>query len=73
MVPPPRDKVKVEIMDIYKQLPRTNCGKCDEQECYSFAIRLMAGEVILDKCIPLKEEPRYAVNKEQLQVLTAYI
>jgi ArsR family metal-binding transcriptional regulator len=72
MVPPPRDKVKVEIMDIYKHLPRTNCGKCDEQGCYSFAIRLMAGEVILDKCIPLKE-PRYTVNKEHLQVLTAYI
>jgi len=72
VVPAPREKVKVEIMDIYKYLPQTNCGKCGEQGCYSFAIRLMAGEVILDRCTPLKE-PRYTVNKEHLQVLTAYI
>lgn len=72
VVPPPREKIKVEIVDIYNHLPRTNCGKCDEQGCYSFAIRLMAGEVTLDKCALLKE-PRYTVNKEHLRVLTAYI
>jgi ArsR family metal-binding transcriptional regulator len=71
VVPPPRKKIKVEIMDIYNQLPRTNCGKCDEQGCYSFAIRLMAGEVTLDKSALLME-PRYTVNKEHLRVLTAY-
>ncbi|MDQ1252503.1 MAG: hypothetical protein QG646_1624, partial [Euryarchaeota archaeon] len=25
MVPPPRERIKVEIMDIYKHLPQTNC------------------------------------------------
>ena len=72
-VPPPsREKIKVELMEIYKYLPQTNCGKCGEQGCYSFAIRLIAREVKLERCTPLKE-PRYATNYEYLQVLTAYI
>jgi ArsR family metal-binding transcriptional regulator len=72
VAPPPRERIKVEIMDIYKHLPQTNCGKCGEQGCYSFAIRLMAGEVTLEECTFLKE-PKYAVYLEHLQVLIAYI
>ena len=55
VAPPPREKVRVELMEIYKYLPQTNCRKCGEQSCYSFAIKLMAGQVSLDKCTPLKE------------------
>ena len=47
-------KVRVEPMEIYKYLPQTNCGKCGEQSCYTFAIKLMVGEIALDKCTPLK-------------------
>ena len=72
VAPAPREKVRVEPMEIYKYLPKTNCGECGEQSCYTFAIKLMSGEVSLDKCAPLKE-PEYAINQEQLQVLTAYI
>jgi ArsR family metal-binding transcriptional regulator len=72
VAPAPREKVRVEPMEIYKYLPQTNCGKCGEQSCYTFAIKLMSGEVSLDKCSPLKE-PEYAINLEQLQVLTSYI
>lgn len=72
VAPAPREKVRVEPMEIYKYLPQTNCGKCGEQSCYTFAIKLMAGETALEKCAPLKE-PEYAINQEQLQVLTAYI
>ena len=72
VTPAPRKKISVELMDIYKYLPQTNCRECGEQGCYSFAIRLMAGEITLERCVPLKE-PRYAPNQEHLQVLTAYI
>ena len=72
VVPAPREKIRVELMDIYKYLPQTNCGKCDEQGCYSFAIKLMAGQVTLEKCTPLKE-PKYAYNEEQLQFLAVYV
>jgi ArsR family metal-binding transcriptional regulator len=72
VAPAPREKVRVEPMEIYKYLPQTNCGKCSEQSCYTFAIKLMSGETSLEKCTPLKE-PGYAPNQEHLQVLAAYI
>ncbi|MCQ1534443.1 ArsR family transcriptional regulator [Methanosarcina sp. KYL-1] len=72
VAPAPREKVRVEPMEIYKYLPKTDCKECGEQSCYTFAIKLMAGEVTLDKCTPLKT-PEYAVNQEHLQVLSAYI
>jgi ArsR family metal-binding transcriptional regulator len=72
VAPAPREKIRVEPMEIYKYLPQTNCGKCSEQSCYTFAIKLMGGEVTLDKCTPLKE-PGYSTNFEHLQVLSAYI
>jgi Uncharacterized protein conserved in archaea len=72
VVPTLREKTRVEVMEIYKYLPQTNCGKCKEQDCYSFAIKLIAGEATLERCKLLKE-PKYASNQEHLQVLTAYI
>ncbi len=72
VAPAPREKVRVEYMELYKYLPQTNCRECGEQSCYTFAIKLMGGETSLDKCAPLKE-PKYATNQEHLQVLSAYI
>ena len=72
VAPAPREKVRVEPMELYKYLPQTNCGKCGEQSCYTFAIKLMSGEAFLDKCTPLTE-PKYTTNQEHLQVLSAYI
>jgi len=70
--PVPKEKVKIEVMEIYKYLPQTNCGKCSEKDCYSFASKIIIGEATLKRCKLLKE-PKYAINKEHLQVLTAYI
>lgn len=66
--PAPREKVKVDLMEIYKHLPQTNCGKCGDQGCYTFAIKLMAGQASLERCALLKE-PKYAINQEHLEVL----
>ncbi|KKG14328.1 ArsR family transcriptional regulator [Methanosarcina sp. 2.H.T.1A.6] len=72
VAPAPREKVRVDLMEIYEYLPQTNCRKCSEQGCYSFAIKLMSRQVTLDRCVLLKE-PEYANNQEHLQILTAYI
>ncbi len=72
VAPVPREKVRVEPMEIYKYLPQTNCGECGEQGCYTFAIKLMGGDTALDRCTALKE-PEYATSLEHLRVLTAYI
>ena len=72
VVPALGEKPNIDIMEIYRYLPQTNCGICKEQDCHSFAVKLMAGEATLEKCKLLKEA-KYAANQEHLQVLTAYI
>jgi ArsR family metal-binding transcriptional regulator len=72
VTPVPREKVKVDHTEIYKYLPQTDCRICEEQSCYAFAIRLIAGEVTLDKCSPLQES-RYVTNLETLRILLEYL
>lgn len=43
-------------MDVYKNLPQTNCKKCGEDSCMSFAMKLLKGDSDLSKCTPLEEE-----------------
>ena len=43
----------VSFLDIYKLLPRTNCGECGEKTCMAFATKLADREVDLDACKPL--------------------
>jgi ArsR family metal-binding transcriptional regulator len=40
-------------MAIYKLLPNTNCKKCGEPTCYSFALKLTASQRKLADCPPL--------------------
>lgn len=72
ITPVPREKVKVDHMEIYKYLPQIDCRECGEQSCYTFAIKLVAGETSLDKCPPLKD-PKYATNLEHLRALLEYL
>jgi len=37
-------------IEIYKSLPKTNCGKCGVPTCLSFAMKLAAGKVDLSAC-----------------------
>lgn len=72
ITPAPREKIKVDHMEIHKYLPQTNCGECGEQSCYSFAIRLVGRETVLDKCRPLLDA-KYATNLEHLRALLEYL
>ncbi|MCX7771309.1 MAG: hypothetical protein N2202_09575 [Proteobacteria bacterium] len=38
---------------ILKYLPQTNCGKCGEKTCMSFAVKLSQGEAEVEKCADL--------------------
>ncbi|MDI9646428.1 MAG: (Fe-S)-binding protein [Archaeoglobales archaeon] len=53
-------------MDIYKLLPKTNCKKCGEQTCMSFAFKLLNREKKIEDCKPLFEEKRYEKQKEKI-------
>lgn len=72
VTPVPREKARVDHAEIYKYLPKTNCQTCNEQSCYSFAIRLVARDIGLEKCTPLLEA-KYATNLEHIRALLEYL
>lgn len=41
------------VMDILKQLPRTNCGDCGKPTCMAFAAAVFRREATLSACPPL--------------------
>ena len=53
-------------LDIYKLLPQTNCRACGQPTCYTFALKLTAGQVKLSDC-PEIQEPEYAGQWAQLR------
>jgi len=53
-------------MAIYRLLPNNHCKKCGEATCYSFALKLAAGQKELADC-PMLFEPNYADNLAQLE------
>lgn len=56
-------------LELYKLLPRTNCKACGEASCFAFANRLAAGQVRLEACTPLFEDPQYAAQREELAAM----
>ena len=46
-------KAEISPIDIYKFLPRTNCGECGEKTCMAFATKLASREARLEDCPPL--------------------
>jgi len=43
-------------IEIFKLLPKTNCGECGVPTCLAFAMNLAAGKAELTKCPKLSEE-----------------
>jgi hypothetical protein len=46
----------MNALDIYKKLPRTNCGECSPKTCMAFALSLLKGESELSGCPYLSED-----------------
>lgn len=45
-------------LEIYKNLPRTNCGDCNFPTCMAFAMQLAAKKTSLDQCPHVSEEAK---------------
>jgi acetyl-CoA decarbonylase/synthase, CODH/ACS complex subunit gamma len=45
-------------IQIFKLLPKTNCGECGSPTCLAFAMALAAGKAELEKCPTISEEAR---------------
>jgi acetyl-CoA decarbonylase/synthase complex subunit gamma len=61
---------EISPIDVYKLLPKTNCGECKEANCMAFATRLVNGEMLLSDCPPL-HTVEYAKGREDLSHLMA--
>lgn len=53
-------------MALFKLLPGTNCKACGQPTCFTFALKLAAGQQKLQECSPLLE-PQYAGRLARLQ------
>jgi len=49
-------------LEIYKQLPKTNCKDCGFPTCLAFAMKMAAKQVSLDKCPHVTEEAKAALD-----------
>ncbi|NLZ38295.1 MAG: acetyl-CoA decarbonylase/synthase complex subunit gamma [Firmicutes bacterium] len=45
-------------LEIFKQLPKTNCKDCGHPTCLAFAMALASGKTSLDKCPHISEEAK---------------
>lgn len=59
---------RLKPMEVYKLLPATNCKQCGQPTCFTFALKLTAGEVEIDKCAPLFTDI-YHEKREKLETL----
>jgi ArsR family metal-binding transcriptional regulator len=53
------------FLDVYRLLPRGNCGRCGEVSCLAFAVRLAFGEAHIGGC-PRLLETEFARNRSVL-------
>jgi acetyl-CoA decarbonylase/synthase complex subunit gamma len=49
-------------LDIYKLLPKKNCGECGSPTCLAFAMKLAAKKVSLEDCPYVSEEAKAALG-----------
>jgi len=68
-VPEKRSKksiTEISPIDVYKLLPKTNCGECHEANCMTFATRVVNGELTIEDCPPLLIDTKYQADHEKL-------
>ncbi|SMC22405.1 Putative Fe-S cluster [Desulfacinum hydrothermale DSM 13146] len=60
--------MKLNVVEILKHLPKTNCKECGEPTCMAFAARLAKKDIELKACPPLFTS-EYAAQREALENL----
>ncbi len=49
-------------IEVYKHLPKSNCGKCGVPTCLAFAMKLVQKQASLDQCPEVTEETKQALE-----------
>ena len=50
-------------IEIFKKLPKTNCGKCGVPTCLAFAMKLATGQAEIDACPDISEEVKEEIGE----------
>jgi ArsR family metal-binding transcriptional regulator len=67
-----RERRALSILEVLRQLPRTNCGACGHPTCMAFAASIVRAEVTTSQCVPLYEGSTYSEQRCGLEgLLTA--
>jgi hypothetical protein len=53
-------------VEIYRLLPKTNCGKCGLPSCFGFAAKLATGQASPDDCTSMTEAGREALREADI-------
>jgi ArsR family metal-binding transcriptional regulator len=61
---------RLQPLELYQVLPKTNCKICGEETCFNFALKLVAAQADLESCTPLYEQP-YAAQRGRIESLLA--
>ncbi len=56
---------RLKPMEVYKLLPATNCKTCGQPTCFTFALKVTAGEIEVEQCPPLFTDT-YREKREKL-------
>ena len=57
---------RLVAMEVYQQLPQTNCKECGQPSCFAFASQVTIGEAKPEDCPPLFAEDQYADKRQAL-------
>ncbi len=49
-------------LEIYKQLPKTNCKDCGLPTCLAFAMKMATKQIALEKCPHVTDEAKAALE-----------
>lgn len=55
-------------MAVFKLLPGTNCKECGQPTCFTFALKLVAGQQRPEDCLPLRQ-PEFAGQLDELRTI----
>jgi len=61
----------LKALDVYKLLPGQNCKACGEPTCFTFALKLVVGQVTIESCAPLFADEYQSKRERLLEMLEA--
>ena len=62
---------RLQPLELFQLLPRTNCKQCGEETCFNFALKVAAAQRELSQCAPLYTQACWEAQRSQLESLVA--